>query len=160
MNSVPGLSLKSTPSGPSDYFGGDFGVGPDQAHVRAVLLESFEGALHPALLWVAEEVGEEHIGPGAFAAGAALDAGKVDPLFRESRERVLENAGAVFDREHDAGLVLACTRGPGASEHDKARGVRAGVLDVARQDRQTVGAGGQDATDRGHSGLHRRATGR
>src|SRR5215212_5517054 len=38
--------------------------------------------------------------------------------------------------------------------------VRAGVLDVARQDRQTVGAGGQDATDRGHSGLHRRATGR
>src|SRR5215208_4707949 len=58
-----------------------------------------------------EEISEEHIGPGTLAAGAALDTGKVDPLLRESRERVPENAWAVLDGEYDAGLVLARSRG-------------------------------------------------
>src|SRR5215212_7620721 len=101
-----------------------------------------------------EEIREEHVGPGTLAAGAALDTGKVDPLLRESRERVPENAWAILDGEYDAGLVLARTRGPRAPEHDKARRVRAGVLDVARQNRKTVGARRQHAADRGHPGLY------
>src|SRR5215216_886719 len=46
------------------------------------------------------------------------------------------------------------------AQHDKARGVRAGVLDVARKHRQTVGACRQYASDRGHPRLDCRAAGR
>src|SRR3712207_7796183 len=70
---------------------GDLGVGSDEADVWAVLLERRKRPLHPLLLGMALEVGEEHVGPGPLAARAALYAGEVDLLLGERRERVPQN---------------------------------------------------------------------
>src|SRR5215203_4352163 len=99
-----------------------------------MILERRECPLHPLLLRMALEVREEHVGPGPFAARAALYAGQVDTLLREGRERVAQHAGAVLDREDNACLVPTRPPGPGAAENDEARGVGSGVLDAAGED--------------------------
>src|SRR3712207_7277606 len=83
-------ALKST--GRSRAFRRDLRVGPDQADVGAVLLEAVERQPYQLLVRVPPEVREEHVGPGPLAARAPLDAGKVYPLRREGRERVLEHS--------------------------------------------------------------------
>src|SRR3712207_6227818 len=120
-----------------------------------MLLKRGEGPLNPLLLRVAVEVREEHVGPGALAARAALYAGQVDALLGEGRERVAEHPGPILDREDDAPLVPPRPRGPRAAQHDKARGVGEGVLDAPGEDVQAVRLSGQDAPD----GCHPRLTG-
>src|SRR3712207_9491701 len=87
-------------------------------------------------------------------------AAKVDPLFLEGRECVPQHPGAVLDREDYARLVLPRPAGPGAAEHDKARGVGAGVLDAAGEDVQVVRVGGEHAPHSGYPGLAGGAPGR
>src|SRR5829696_10543485 len=112
-----------------------------------MLLERGEGPLDPLLLRVAVEVREEHVGPGALAARAALYAGQVDALLREGRERVAQHPGPILDREDDARLVPPRPPGPRAAQHDKARGVGAGVLDALGEDVQVVRLCGPGAPD-------------
>ena len=61
-----------------------------------MLFQVFERPFYAVFFRVALEVCEENVGPGPFAARAALDAGQVDPRVGERREGVFQYAGAVF----------------------------------------------------------------
>src|SRR5918997_5064749 len=134
----------------------DLGVRPDQGEVGGMLVELRQRPLHLLVVRVTLEVHEEDVGPGAPAAGTTLDAPEIYPLFRKGREGIPKATGAILEREDRAGLVLTRGPRPRAPEHDEARRVGTDVLDVAGEDRETVGLGGQGAADRRHPRLLRR----
>src|SRR3954453_3325460 len=96
-----------------------------------MLIELRQRPLHLLVFRMPLEVREEDVGPGTPPGGTALDAPEVYSLFRKGRKRVPQATGPILEREDDARLVLPRGPRPRAAEHDKARRVGAGVLNIA-----------------------------
>lgn len=84
-----------------------FGVGAEDRHKEAVLLQKLKGTGDLRFFVVALDVDEKYVLPGHLLGRAALDHRQVDVVGIEGGHGAHQRAGAVLDGEEDTGLVLA-----------------------------------------------------
>src|SRR5436190_9342948 len=116
-----------------------------------MLLEGGQGALALRILGVTLEVYEEDVLRLGGARWERLNPRQVDLVLLEDVQGVGQRARGMGDLEHECGLVLARSRRLLQADDGKARLVKRVILDVGREDAQSVAHRRLPAGDRGRA---------
>ncbi len=104
---------------------------------------------HLGILKMSGAINEEEVFPRLALARTRLNLRHVDLELAERGNGLVQRARLVGHAQHQTRAIITRRRTALTAEHEKARGIRRIVLDVLRQNFQTVFFRCQHATERG-----------